>query len=46
MILFDINERVCADLLCFVVTLEQDVEHPHLQSGYHEGRVASVSMKW
>jgi len=46
MILLGINKRVCADLLCSVVTLEQDVEHPHLQSGYHKGRVASVSMKW
>jgi len=39
-VMFDINESVVIRLLCCAVTLEQDVEHLHLQLSYHKGRVA------
>ena len=36
-VMFDINERVVVMLLCYVLMLEQDVEHLHLQSSCMEG---------
>jgi len=33
-VMSDINERVVVMLLCYVLTLEQDVEHLHLRSCY------------
>ena len=38
-VMSDINERVVVMLLCYVLMLEQDVEHLHLQSSSIEGRV-------
>ena len=36
-VMSDINERVVVMLLCYVLMLEQDVEHLHLQSSCTEG---------
>jgi len=38
-VMFDMNERVAAKLLCCDVMFEQDVEHLQLQSSYYKGRV-------
>jgi len=42
-VMSDINERVAVKVLCYVLTLEQDVEHLHLQSCYRKDWVGWVS---